>query len=300
MMLSFMKSLSSLSLLAAWAQSMAVDTSSLNARDNERSIYSRAHALGKEMRDTWPESTRSLSARQAQASTSLPQYLWDNNPDLVARFMNNSFVWTQATTTSDANDDAFRFYSLQDYHYLIDYTQYKSIKMGSFPIVNTSALFEVVEDQSKSIHDDVDYIAAFKSEIINDLGISADTVDQCERNSAEAGYANWLQRNSQLDWYTMNVMMIPCIWGWPRLAQSLQNNNETLTGTLFYNHWISENNDTSYADNLEDTLNQYHDQYDSPINREIWNAVFRQALKFEIGLFESANGMKPADCISTD
>lgn len=84
--------------------------------------------------------------------------------------------------------------------------------MGSFPIVNTSALFEVVEDQSKSIHDDVDYIAAFKSEIINDLGISADTVDQCERNSAEAGYANWLQRNSQLDWYTMNVMMIPCIW----------------------------------------------------------------------------------------
>ncbi|KAL7650494.1 hypothetical protein ACMYSQ_010277 [Aspergillus niger] len=299
MMISIIKSLLAFSLLAVCAQSMAVDSSSLHARDNEWSVYSRAHALGKNMRDTWPESTHSLNARQNGAS-SLPQYLWDNNPDLVARFMNNSFIWTQATTTSDANDDAFRFYSLQDYHYLIDYTQYKSIKMGSFPTVNTSDLLSVVEKQAVSIQGDVDYTATFRREMIDDLKIPADTIDKCERNSAEAGYANWLQRNSQLDWYTMNVMIIPCIWGWPRLAQSLQDNNQTLTGTLFYDHWISENSGTSYADDLEATLNQYYDQYNSSINNEIWNAVFRQALKFEIGLFESANGMKPDDCLSTD
>ncbi|PWY67861.1 hypothetical protein BO83DRAFT_429479 [Aspergillus eucalypticola CBS 122712] len=278
MVLSFVKSLTSLSLLAVCVQSMAVHISSLHARDNEQSLYSRAHALGKEIRDTWPESTRSLNARQAGAS-SLPQYLWDNNPDLVDRFMNNSF---------------------QDYHYLIDYTQYKSIKMGSFPIVNTSDLLSVVGKQALSIEEYVDYTKDFKREMIDDLKIPADTIDNCERNSAEAGYANWLQRNSQLDWYTMNVMIIPCIWGWPRLAQSLQNNDQTLTGILFYNYWISENNSTSYADELEATLNWYHDQYDSPINRKIWNAVFRQALKFEISLFESANGMKPDDCLSSN
>jgi hypothetical protein len=73
-------------------------------------------------------------------------------------------------------------------------------------------LLSNVEFEGPKLEKDAKYAREFHTLLNRDLKIPNETIDKCERNAVEAGYADWIQKSNELGWFTMNVLSVPCIW----------------------------------------------------------------------------------------
>ncbi|KAH9884376.1 hypothetical protein F4778DRAFT_800166 [Xylariomycetidae sp. FL2044] len=226
--------------------------------------------------------------------------LWRENHDLVDEFLNVEFVQIQAEGQDNETLPSYQYYSVQDYFYLIDYIQYKALRMTTYSELDPSTLLSVMAEETESINDDVDYAWSFRNEtLVTDLGIPPEFIDDRGRATEEIAYADWLQKNLDLGWFTLHVMSIPCIYGWVQLASKFNELTTTNRDTLFYRTWIEVNADPSYGQALSDFLEANKEIYYSLDANKTWTGVFREALRFEIDFFKSAVG-KTLEDLPTD
>ncbi|KAI1264087.1 hypothetical protein F5Y18DRAFT_437234 [Xylariaceae sp. FL1019] len=218
--------------------------------------------------------------------------LWRENQDLVDQFLNVEFIKLQAEGGHNATLASYQYYSVQDYYYLVDYSKYEVVRMNTYPEFNPTQLLSLMDSEMNSILvDDVEYSWEFRNEtLIKDLGIAPHYIDDRSRSVEELAYANWLQKNADLGWFTMHVASIPCIYGWVQLASKWNVSIATNKNSTFYETWIAPNADPSYGVSLSDFLEANRAEYYSAEANRTWNAVFRQALLFEIAFFNSAIG----------
>ncbi|KAH8646725.1 hypothetical protein BX600DRAFT_518759 [Xylariales sp. PMI_506] len=184
----------------------------------------------------------------------------------------------------------------QDYYYLVNYVQYKALRMTTYSEVRPTELLSVMMEETASISGDIDYAWSYRNETLaGDLSIPLEDIDNGALDVAQVAYAEWLQKNLDLGWFTMHVQSIPCIYGRVKLAEYWATKNTTKKDTLFYTTWIEPNNDPSYANDLVAFLEANKDAYYSTNANQTWTDIFREALQFEINLFDSALGKSPAD-----
>ncbi|KAF9630189.1 hypothetical protein BFW01_g370 [Lasiodiplodia theobromae] len=235
-------------------------------------------------------------------NSTLIDTLWRDNQDLVDQFLNNDFLKLQAEGTTENTISSYQYYTVQDYYYLVDYVQYKALRMTTFSESFPTELLSVLAEETASMQGDVDYAWSFRNDTLaTTLSVPLDVVDAGRRGVAQLAYSDWLQKNLDLGWFTLHVMAIPCIYGWAKLAEHLDSSNTTRKDTVFYKTWIEPNLDPSYgnalmgADKAGDFLEANRDVYYSADANQTWTSVFRQALQFEISLFNSAIGTSLED-----
>ncbi|EMR63736.1 putative heme oxygenase-like protein [Eutypa lata UCREL1] len=236
--------------------------------------------------------TRDVQARQARGAgdvirrdaaapdtQTLIGKLWDENDDLVQKFLDVKFLNFQAEHPENETLPSYQYYSVQDYYYLVDYVQYKALRLSTYPEFNATALLAVMTTEAESIKGSTDDAWGFRNDtLIGDLKIPAELVDDGLRVGAEIAYSDWLQKNTDLGWFALH--------GWGQIVDKLYKSNNT----TFYNTWIVPNNDPSYGEELSEFLEEYKAEYYSFDAERTWTAIFRQALQFEIDLFNSALG----------
>ncbi|KAK9418573.1 putative Thiaminase-2/PQQC domain-containing protein [Seiridium unicorne] len=213
-----------------------------------------------------------IAARYAVTNTSshanftLVETLWQENQELVEKFLNNEFIKLQAEGEQDVTLPSYQYYSTQDYYYLVNYVQYKALRMTTYSEVYPTQLLSVMTEETAAISGDIDYAWSYRNTTLAEvLAVPLDAID-----------------SGALD-------------GWVKLAEYWAGKNTTRKDTLFYNTWVEPNNDPSYADDLISFLEANKDAYYSANANQTWTAVFREALQFEIDFFDSALGKSPAD-----
>lgn len=284
--------LAALFALVPYVSPLAIDPQSAPDSATTANPFGRRHVLSTSLRrdDARHGSMNHVARDEAGLdATTLIGKLWKENKDLVDQFLNVKFLKVQADGQQNVTLPSYQYYSVQDYYYLIDYVQYKALRMTTYSELNPTQLLQVMTVEAEDISGDAEYAAQFRNEtLLRDLAIPVKFVDERERATAEIAYADWLQKNLDLGWFTLHVMMIPCIYGWGQIASKLNASSTTNRNTVFYRTWIEPNNDPGYGQRLSDFLEANKAKYDSPDARKTWTGVFRQALRFEIDFFNSA------------
>ncbi|KAI0377174.1 hypothetical protein F5Y04DRAFT_292116 [Hypomontagnella monticulosa] len=159
--------------------------------------------------------------------------LWNQNRDLVDQFLNVDFLKFQAEHPQNETLPSYQYYSVQDYYYLVDYVEYKALRMSTIPEFNSTHLLSDINAEADSIKSDTEYSWKFRNTtLVVDLAIPWSAIDNGKRSVQEIAYADWLQKNLDLGWFTLHVMSIPCIYGWTQLAAKLNSSDATLKGTM--------------------------------------------------------------------
>ncbi|KAL1627136.1 hypothetical protein SLS56_006559 [Neofusicoccum ribis] len=299
--------------------------------------------------------------RRLTSISTLIDTLWRENQDLAQQFLNNDFIKFQSEGLQEDTIPSYQYYTIllntgqQDYYYLVDYVQYKALRMTTFSETFPTQLLSVLGEETESIQGDIEYAWSTRNDTLaTSLSVPLNVVDSGKRAVAQLAYSDWLQKNLDLGWFTLHVMSIPCIYvslsdllrmrggrltramqGWVKLAERWDGNNATRKGmqpnstphlhgniTNQSRHGILQDLDraeprpdlrertdgygkgstfrvawrsSTMSDTCKDFLEANKDAYYSANANQTWTSVFRQALQFEIDLFNSALGTSLKD-----
>ncbi|KAI0772500.1 hypothetical protein BD413DRAFT_44811 [Trametes elegans] len=230
-----------------------------------------------------------------EVDTSFIDKLWNDpaNKEFVDGFMYNKLC-RDAAKGDETALEAYKHYAIQDYFYLIDYVKFKALRLATVPSTDLSTL----ESETPSVGRSYEWVVDWLQTCTEDLGIDPDVIATTERAIAELAYSNFLQNNTRTeDWFDLHVIVIPCVFGWSKLALELYNDPTTKKGTTFYNTWIVPNiafspqgqpQLGSSAVTLANFLAANADEWTSKIDLdENFNTLFRTAARLETALFNS-------------
>ncbi|KAI5917727.1 hypothetical protein F4810DRAFT_716194 [Camillea tinctor] len=212
--------------------------------------------------------------------------LWKANCDLVNKFLNNCFSVLQATKGDDEALDSFKYYSVQDYYYLVQTAQHKANLLPTFPTPDAELAKEIsatVQSMNKSLDD----AREFREILTKNLTIPDSAIDNGALEAAGLGYVKWLQENTNLGWFAFEVSRIPCVYGWAELASNIESLPGVNNSTTFYQLWVKPNLDWGYGVKMSKKFEE-HPEFNNSETFPVYNDLFRQALRFETAFFESA------------
>jgi thiaminase len=113
-------------------------------------------------------------------------------------------------------------------------------------------------------------------------------MERIEPSAAEIGYASFLDGQTIIDdWLSLYIITIPCIYGWSEIARTLDRDPGTDRTTVFYRTFIQPNLNDESGRKLCQFIEANRPHWASDVTVTAWNTLFRAALKFEIGLFDS-------------
>ncbi|KAI9687034.1 MAG: hypothetical protein M1822_002444 [Bathelium mastoideum] len=249
--------------------------------------------------------------------------LWKNpdNASEVNAFMDNPVVLGWSKGIEDATlKKEFLAYNIQDFFYLIDYVKFKALRLASIPQTDLDDLEKEAKSLGTQFSGSIDpSLESTIKPLMEDLGIGVKSIPdkkirsevlKTNRSVAELAYANFLQNNANhTDWFNLHVIMIACSYGWSKLAVKLYDMPSTLKKGRFFDMWIQPNvlvkdnkaELSDYANTLATFLDQ-NSQFWAAQNEtqdtEVWNSLFRTALRLEVALFESSQSRMVTEDLS--
>ncbi|KAK4220656.1 hypothetical protein QBC38DRAFT_172356 [Podospora fimiseda] len=180
---------------------------------------------------------------------------------------------------------AYQDFAKQDYLYLIENVRFKALR---FAKLKSTAQLEEWRAQSQRITSAVNIVEDWRKTCIEDLKIPASEMKNIEPSAAQIGYASFLNGQTILDdWFSLYITTIPCIYGWSQIAKRLDEDPRTDHGTPFYKTFIKPNLESESAKKLCQFIEANRKFWSSGVTENVWNTLFRTALKFEIALFDS-------------
>ncbi|PBK94499.1 hypothetical protein ARMGADRAFT_1164632 [Armillaria gallica] len=209
-----------------------------------------------------------------------------NNEDVWTKFLENQFCADGYKSPANEFDDKFRAMSRQDYLYLIEYARFVNFRSLQEPGAHTEdGLEDVLNNLNKNVKEVQDYF----NSCINDMHINGDDLLKEKASTMVLGYSSWEQLSAMTDDAFSNyIRAVPCVYGWNKIAQKLEQEGPGQTDPLFYQYWFVQNIDPGSANRLSQFLEDNRSQYESPGSMEKWNIAFRQACLFETAFFTAA------------
>ncbi|KAF5683051.1 TENA THI-4 family [Fusarium denticulatum] len=223
----------------------------------------------------------------------LVDQLWEQNCDLVTKFLNNAFTAAQAAQTSKGTLESLQYYFVQDYYYLtltVPHKAYllKSLDKNESAAAQTSAINETVLDMTG----DLEYASSFRQDLTSPdhLNVSSSVVKNAKLEPVLREYVDWLGDNTNLGWYLWSISRLPCIYGWAEIAYQLNQSSTTVRGTKFIDEWLTPNLEWSYGAKLSVELQEVLVANNNTETFAVANGLFRKAMEYETAFFESALG----------
>jgi len=166
--------------------------------------------------------------------------LWGakQNEVIVNKFMYNKLVREMAFYPNKAeNLAAFKNYMLQDYLFLIELYLFREARLKSIYKPDSGSYASEVAGLDKlQKYIDQEFVQNLKTLSIDHL---KGQVKPCK---ALQDYIGLLKKHGDVDsFYELNLISVPCSFGWSVLAQDLYNHPQTVKEGYFYEMFIKPN-----------------------------------------------------------
>jgi len=204
------------------------------------------------------------------------------NQEIWDKMINNEFCLQLAKGTADIV--SFRWYMVQDMLYLKNNVAFKIgfIAKGDWASI-TTAFTTDFERLTKSVR----YVDGQIATCTGALGIRPEVVHGAVPAPHVKAYCDYLMNSLDTeDWFSLHVMMLPCLVGYNDIGNKYIENPITDKDSIYYKHWISQNVGNSSPGRYRAWLNAHLAAYDSPAARINWKRLFRQSCEMEIGFWE--------------
>lgn len=222
--------------------------------------------------------------------------LWEDphNQDLVLEFMAVPLCVDAANGVDEALQ-AYKDYAAQDFFYLANLITYKAQKrLEVLTDPNHEITFADEADYVDTMNRAVGHANKWKRKCTDDLHIDMKDV---KANAAVRAYTDYLGKVARTgNWFSLHVVLIACNYGWSKLALSLYRMPDLKKETDFYKHWLAESLDltvegqpglSASAVKIQKTIDLNAARFQSRLQAEETNKLFRAGLILEIGLFNS-------------
>ncbi|KAG9120563.1 hypothetical protein FRC07_003888 [Ceratobasidium sp. 392] len=191
------------------------------------------------LRGLSPEDMAKESADPPAKQHDFVDALIENNKDLWTKLLNHPFC--QKMGNGSARLDGFKDYMVQDFLYLRSYVRFKLgfyYKTDDWAVLSTEA--------PKSIQNDVDYANYQLKTCTQDLNIPDTTVLAATPRPKVKEYIEY-ENNAIVteSWFSLHVLMLPCIIGYHDIASKLKDDPSTKKDTIYYKLWIDPNSQGS-------------------------------------------------------
>ncbi|KAG9101719.1 hypothetical protein FS749_004186 [Ceratobasidium sp. UAMH 11750] len=208
--------------------------------------------------------------------------LIENNKDLWDKLLNHQFC--RKMGDGSARIDGFKDYMMQDFIYLRSYVRFK---LGFYYKTDDWAVISM--EAPKSIQNDVEYANAQLKTCTEDLNIPDATVLAATPRPKVKEYIEY-ENNAIVteSWFSLHVLMLPCIIGYHDIANKLKADPSTKKDTIYYKLWIDPNSQGSSPQKYRDYFNKNMAQMvPHPLELGHWNDLFRKACEMEIAFFDT-------------
>jgi len=209
----------------------------------------------------------------------------ENQKDWDA-LLDNEFCKKMGNGT--ASLDGFRYYMIQDLHYLRAFVKYK------LRLYAKAEKWDDVKQAADSIPNDVKYADDQLNALIKQLGLTEKQIFDAPVHDDVQDYINYEALAAQeYGWFDLHILLLPCIIGYYEISKRLDAASSTLKGTVYYDQWIKPNNGGSSAQKYRDFVNMNVDDYASSEKKKEWSRIFGSACKREIKVFNT--GLQKVD-----
>jgi len=202
------------------------------------------------------------------------------NQDLWDKMINNQFCLQMATGKAGINN--FKWYMVQDMLYLKNYVYFK---LGYYAKADWDT---ISSEASARIGKDVGYVGGqIKTCTDPPLSVPPQVVNSAVAVTHVQAYCDYLISSTIIeDWFSLHVLMLPCLIGYDTIATKYLNNPITDKDSIYYKLWIQANVGGSSPARYREFLDKYAAAYGSPVAHEKWQKLFRKSCEMEIGFWE--------------
>jgi thiaminase/transcriptional activator TenA len=172
--------------------------------------------------------------------------LYEHVKDIWEYYYTHPFITAMIDGTLPK--EKFRFYSLQDYHYLLDYA-----KSFAAAVAKADSI-ELLQKLSSMVYYTLNTELDTQRGILFRLGLTPEELDNTEPSLTTVSYARYMMsvayEKGALE--TM-VSLLPCAWSYQLLGERIGKSEKARNSEL-YGDWVRQYSDGQYAKNNEDLI----------------------------------------------
>ncbi|KZW01994.1 heme oxygenase-like protein [Exidia glandulosa HHB12029] len=200
------------------------------------------------------------------------------NRDVWDKLVHHPFAASIASNT--ASLDGYRYYTLQDRLFLINYVRYILGRLRKAPFEAIRAAAE--NDQLKK---NIGYVDCHTEILRRHLGVDETEISNVESHVDLDRFCTFLDECLREDgWVTLHIVMIPCVVGYYQIANRLLKDEATVRDTVFFETWIRPNASPDSATRLRAFCDYNCTDVDADLRRR-WETLFRTACEMEMSIF---------------
>lgn len=209
--------------------------------------------------------------------------LYNYTEDLWEAYFDHPFV--KGIEDGSLDKEKFKFYMLQDYIYLWDYS--KLFALGALKTEDK----ELIASFAKSMDLTINYEMNIHRSYMNNLGISREEQESEKISFINLSYTNYMLSVSQKGGYEEVVAaLLSCAWTYAEIAKNIDRNNSKAKDHEFYGAWVQG----YISDEFQDTAKFYIDQMNklaepmSPERKSELAEIFRNCCIYELKFWDMA------------
>ena len=204
------------------------------------------------------------------------QSIWDG-------YLTHPFV--QGIAQGNLEMNHFRYYMIQDYHYLFDYV--KVFALG----VAKSTTFEQQKLMSDSIAGVLWEIENVHEKYMKRLGITPQEIEEIPPHLENTSYTKYmLYCGYEGDYFDILMAILSCVWSYHYIAEHIEKENSKAKEHEFYGQWISSYISKEFS-LLKESLVQKVDELAndlSPTQLSKAHTIFRNCSLYEMKFWDQA------------
>lgn len=207
--------------------------------------------------------------------------LYDQTKEIWEAYFDHPFV--KGIEDGSLDKDKFKFYMVQDYLYLWDYS-----KLFAIGALKTNDK-DLIASFAKSMDVTLNYEMNIHRGYMDKLGISKEDQENERVSLINLSYTNYMLSVSQKGGYEEVVAaLLSCAWTYAEIAKRIDKNNPKAKDHEFYGDWVKG----YLSDEFQDTASLYLDQMNKlaesmgPERKKELIEIFRNCCLYELKFWD--------------
>ncbi|MBQ7545326.1 MAG: bifunctional hydroxymethylpyrimidine kinase/phosphomethylpyrimidine kinase [Synergistaceae bacterium] len=223
-----------------------------------------------------------LSGKFSQ-SRGIVSRLMDSVADIWPEYNNHPFVKGMETGTLDPAK--FRYYIIQDYHYLNEYSKVFALGAAKAKSLGTMQLFSSVIEAIANVEMDV------HRGYMGKLGVSQEEIDRTARHPANLSYTSYMLRVAyEEEEPEILAAILSCALSYEDIAKAIVKNSPDSVKHELYGHWIATYSGEVYCGHNRVLVSAFEKAAENYTDAQIEHLceIFRACSLYEMGFWDMA------------
>ena len=217
----------------------------------------------------------------------LTERFYQDSKEVWESFHDHPFVKALGDGTLDK--EKFRFYMIQDYLYLLEYS-----KVFAIGLVKSKDEF-LQRKFAMSIHVTLDIEMDTHKSYMASLGITEDEIKKTKRSIHNQAYTSYMiDKASAGDALYALTAILACAWSYAAIAAEIVRRNPTSVDHPFYGQWVRDYSSEAFVSSANDLINltnNYGKNISAERAQEL-SELFLNCCRFEYGFWDMSLSME--------